>query len=66
MNRYLVFAYDTYYPCGGMNDLKGHFQTEAEARAFALSFYKEGDASFPDYVEIFDIKENKYLKFEGP
>lgn len=38
MYRYLVFAYDTYYPAGGLADLK--FKTdnfeEAEAKAEEL------------------------------
>jgi hypothetical protein len=28
---YLLFAGDTYYPCGGWNDYRGSFATEEEA-----------------------------------
>jgi hypothetical protein len=27
MKRYMVFAYDQYYPSGGMNDFKGDFDS---------------------------------------
>lgn len=28
--RYMLFAGEEYYPCGGMEDFKGHFATIAE------------------------------------
>jgi len=30
MNRYLLFSGDTYYPCGGAEDLRGDFDTKSE------------------------------------
>lgn len=33
MNRYLVFEFDTYYPCGGWDDLHSTHQTIESAKA---------------------------------
>lgn len=33
MKRYLVFTYDTYYPAGGMNDLKETTDDLEEAKS---------------------------------
>lgn len=32
MNRYLLFAGDQYYPCGGWNDFRGGFSSIEDAR----------------------------------
>ncbi len=31
MKKYIVFAYDDYYPQGGLNDIHGSFETLEEA-----------------------------------
>lgn len=31
MLRYLVFAFDSYYPAGGWNDFRGSYETPEEA-----------------------------------
>ena len=31
MKRYMVFAFDTYYPSGGIGDLRGSYATKQEA-----------------------------------
>ncbi len=49
--RYIVFAFDNYYPCGGMADSKGTFHTSTEAFDFARAIRKE---SSYDYVEVYD------------
>jgi hypothetical protein len=33
LKRYLVFAFDEYYPDGGWNDFRGDFDTLDEAQA---------------------------------
>lgn len=33
MKRYLLFAYDDYYPSGGWNDFKGSFDSVEEAKS---------------------------------
>lgn len=35
MKRYLVFAYECYYPNGGWNDFKGSYDTLEEAKVAA-------------------------------
>lgn len=44
----MVFAFDHYYPSGGMKDFKGDFEFSIQAETFAktLSF---------DYIQIYDI-----------
>lgn len=34
LKRWWVFAGDTYYPCGGMGDFRGSFDTEKDAELF--------------------------------
>ena len=34
MKRFLLFGFDTYYPCGGMEDFFGDFDTLDEAKKF--------------------------------
>ena len=45
MNTYLLFAYESYYPGGGMNDCKGVFSAEndEQATAKALEVFKASD-----------------------
>jgi len=45
--RYLVFAYDMYYPNGGLDDLKGSFDLVQDAQDFA-------DLCDSDYFEVYD------------
>lgn len=47
---WLVFAYNQYYPHGGMNDLVGTFKTEKEADDFISELTREG--RFPHYDMI--------------
>jgi hypothetical protein len=50
MKTYLVFAYDDYYPGGGMSDLKHATTSEAEARAMAAEISQKRW-----YVEIWAV-----------
>ena len=48
--RFLLFAYDDYYPCGGWHDHKGSFTTFEEAKA-------AGDALTTfDFYDIIDVR----------
>lgn len=51
LKRFLVFAYDSYYPNGGWNDFKGSFDTLNEAQSFDVSQY--------DYTHIVDTQTGK-------
>lgn len=43
--NYIVFQFDQYYPCGGLNDITGSFDTLGEAITFVGTDYH-------DYSEI--------------
>lgn len=34
IKRYVIFAYDDFYPCGGFEDFKSSFDTIEEAMIF--------------------------------
>ena len=53
MNIWWVFGYDNYYPCGGLDDLRGSFPTEEEAKEFASSIYSGWDV-----VGVINITEH--------
>ena len=48
--RYLVIAFDRYYPAGGMGDCQLRFQDKGAAIRYA-----KGIADVWDYVYVFDI-----------
>ncbi len=43
MKRYLVFAFDFYYPIGGWDDFKKDFDTTTEALDYISANLKEYD-----------------------
>lgn len=43
--RYQVFAYDQYYPGGGMSDWRAEYDTLEEAQAHEVDY---------DYIEVAD------------
>lgn len=57
MKRYLLFTWDTYYPGGGMNDLKGDFDTMKEINN------KLKEIESYDELQIWDIQKNKEVDF---
>jgi len=59
MNRYLLFAGDTYYPAGGWNDLKGDYTNLEEAKWVASMMYTERKC---DWWQIVDTHINKIIK----
>lgn len=48
--RFAAFAYDNFYPSGGMRDCVGRFETESEARAYLKKHY-----STHDHTEVHDL-----------
>jgi hypothetical protein len=34
VKKFILFAFDKYYPCGGLSDISGSFETLDEAVAF--------------------------------
>jgi hypothetical protein len=52
VNRYLLFAGDNYYPCGGMDDFVGHYSTMAELVA---------NIGQEDWFNILDTKTGRII-----
>lgn len=48
--RYMLFAGDDYYPCGGMEDFRGRFETMAEL------VLNVGRA---DWFNVYDLHRNE-------
>jgi hypothetical protein len=53
MKRFLVFAYDSYYPAGGAHDEVGSFDTLEEAMAAGNQ---------RDDYDILDLDERKWVE----
>jgi hypothetical protein len=56
MKRFLVFAYDGYYPTGGWGDFVKDFNTEEEA-------LEEAKKTKNDIIEIVDTEIGKVIKW---
>ena len=58
MKKYLLFMYDSYYPCGGFNDFVCDFNSLNEIDYTNIIYY--------DYVEIADSdrKVSLYINIE--
>ena len=61
MKRYLVFAYDNYYPSGGWNDFRRAFDSLDEARAYAQALYDEYPKDC-DNVQVIDSTTQQEVK----
>lgn len=53
--RFIVFAFDNYYPSGGSEDIYAITETLEEAYKEASTLFKNG-RRLRDYVEIFEIE----------
>ena len=54
IKRFMVFAYDQYYPSGGWSDFRESFETLAEAKAFSAELRY-------DFTEIIDLDTGEDL-----
>ena len=56
MKRYFIFAYDTFYPEGGMNDYQASFDSLEDAKEYTktLTGY--------DYIEIWDMEKMEEIE----
>jgi len=53
--KYILFQFSEFYPCGGMNDLTGSFDTLAEARKqIKLSAYGHSEIVDRDTWTVFE------------
>ena len=57
MERYLLFAWDQYYPMGGFNDLVGDYESEELARE-----QWEIKKSHSDYGQIVDTATGSIIE----
>jgi len=57
MKRYLLFAYESYYPSGGKNDEVGSYDTLEEAVAAANT----GTFQNYDYKDILDLEKREWV-----
>lgn len=58
MKRYAVFAWDDYYPSGGMGNFVKSFNDQHDAFVYAEQLKERQDAwIFKENVEIFDMEE---------
>lgn len=55
----MVFAFDTYYPSGGMNDFEDEFNNLDEAKDYGYSL------SDKDHFHVFDIQTRKKVFASG-
>ena len=68
MKRYLVFGYDVYYPCGGINDLIGAFGTEEEINEYFIKEMSDKESYFNkcDYYQVLDIQTGNDWSYSLP
>lgn len=63
MKRFLVFAWEQYYPCGGFNDLVGNYDTyeECEVRVDQLTYenYEIVDLQTGERIRNWEIARRK-------
>ncbi len=59
MKNYLAFYGYIYYPCGGMYDLLGDFDTLEEAIDAIKKQYADADGSISDYrwANVYSLKD---------
>ena len=58
--RYLVFGFDEYYPCGGLGDLEGSFDTIEDA----IAFIKKGKPLKRLHGEIIYYRSEYYQLYD--
>ena len=59
--RYMLFAGGTYYPNGGIYDLKGLFSFKDECIVCLLS---DEDLEFIDWAHVYDMQEKSVIKIK--
>lgn len=65
MKRYLVFAFDSYYPAGGWDDFRGMFDEEAGARARAYECVMGVNGEIlRDFAQVVDTQENRISTYK--
>lgn len=57
MNKYFLFMFDDYYPCGGFADCEGVFDSEEDA----LKCLSEKNWHSVDNVELCTVRDNEVV-----
>lgn len=53
--RFIVFGYDTYYPCGGLDDFCGYYKALADVPGIIMARR--------DYVEVLDMQTGEVWEY---
>lgn len=63
--RYIIFAFDQYYPSGGCGDIVDVKKTEEKAFKKARKIREGKGARYgaPDYIEVYDIETGHRTAF---
>lgn len=64
MKRFILFAWDVYYPAGGCNDMIGQFDTADEAKECLVNRAKVYRTY--DEAEILDIQTGERIEITPP
>ena len=54
MKKYVIFAYDCYYPCGGLNDIITSVDTRSEALTWLKENYRAEGVYGYDFKVVVD------------
>lgn len=54
MKRYMLFAFETYYPAGGSGDVRGEYDTLDEAKEYAAK-------NLYETIEVLDMVERLWI-----
>lgn len=60
----ILFGFDHYYPCGGMNDVIGEFDSTEKAVNHIKNEFKKDKYSLCDYYQLVDFSTMKILDLE--
>lgn len=63
MEKYLLFAYLSYYPSGGMDDCILVANSIEELNSYALKYIEENNRDF-DYMHYYDCQTGKTYEVE--
>lgn len=59
--RYAVFAWYTYYPCGGFNDFRESFDTLDDAKSYVFHVLSDSELGDFEHYEIIDLESGESL-----
>lgn len=68
MNRYLLFGYDVYYPCGGATDLIGSYESEENINEYFIAEMSNKEKYFSecDCYQVLDTQTGDVRIYKLP